>query len=324
MRDGLLREVDAAFTAQRAENAREEARRLDEAMGRDPVIGTLVEKRLALFTTGTRAAFASPQNAQAISEGLQRDIAALQADIRRRLAAAGLPETYLQPVYDCPDCRDTGYVGEPIRERCTCYARRLREQLLRDTGHGINPGETFEKYDETVFPNAPGAQGDSQRAYMARVKARCEAYANAYPDTDRPNLLFVGKSGLGKTYLMNCIGNRVRERGHEALKVTAYQLTERMRAAIFDRDKEAFSVLLDVPLLLLDDLGAEPVLSNITIEQLFTLLNERGLNGLSTIVSTNLMLDELKARYTERVCSRLFDKSKTAIVQFYGEDIRLR
>ena len=134
----------------------------------------------------------------------------------------------------------------------------------------------------------------------------------------------IGAAGLGKTYLLNCVGNALLEKGVPVLKVTSYQLTERMRAAVFEHDWDGFSAVLETPVLLLDDLGAEPIINNVTIEQLFTLLNERELNGLHTIISTNLAPVELTARYTERISSRLMDKRSTVMIPFYGEDVRLK
>ena len=97
-----------------------------------------------------------------------------------------------------------------------------------------------------------------------------------------------------------------------------------MRAAVFEHDWEGFSAVLEAPVLLLDDLGAEPIINNVTIEQLFTLLNERELNGLHTVISTNLTPAELQSRYTERIGSRLLDKRSTSMLPFYGDDVRLK
>lgn len=325
MQESLLREIDTAYEAQRAQNHAEEQRRLAEASAADSMIGGLVAERMRLFQQGARRALSDPENARAISETLTEKVAAIQGELRDRLRSAGFAADYLQPVYACTLCHDTGFVGDPIRERCSCFQRRLRARQMASSGAGLNQRETFEAYDGTLYPDAPLSAGeaDSQRSYTARIRDRCEAYADAFPNTERPNLLLAGMSGLGKTFLLNAIGNRARARGAEVMKVTAYQLTERMRASLFDRQPEAFSILLEMELLLLDDLGVEPLFNNITIEQLFTLLNERHLNGRHTVISTNLMPDELKGRYTERVCSRLFDRRSTLMLRFRGEDVRL-
>lgn len=326
MREGIIREIEAEYAEVRLNNHAEEARRLSEAANVDPMIGALVAERMRLFRSGAREALAHPSEAERISLHLSTRIADIQAELRDRLTLAGFSPDHLQPVYQCNTCHDTGYVGEVVRERCTCFSRRLRQKQANASGHGLSPVETFEAYDESIYRDTPltADSQDTQRSFMARMRAFCEAYATEFPNTQRHNLLLFGQSGLGKTYLLNCIGNRVHARGEEVVKVTAYQLSERMRAAIFDHDHDGFSLLLEVPLLLVDDLGVEPLYNNITVEHLFTLLNERALHNLHTVISTNLMLDELKSRYTERICSRLFDRKQTALLQFLGTDVRLQ
>ena len=75
-------------------------------------------------------------------------------------------------------------------------------------------------------------------------------------------------------------------------------------------------------MLMLDDLGSEPLMQNITVEQLFHLVNERQRRGLSTVISTNLTLPELKDRYTERIVSRLNDPKNCQIIVLEGRDLR--
>lgn len=325
MRESLLREIDAQYETLRAENHAEEARRLAEATARDASIGALVTQRMRLFQNSAREALADPKRAYEISAALTQRVMEIQQALKERLVAAGLAADYLQPVYHCKDCQDTGYVGDPVKQRCYCHQRRVRQVVMAQTDHGINPQETFGAYNDSVYADVPKPEwkNRSQRQVMAEMRALCEGYMAEYPTNARPNLLLFGGSGLGKTYLLNCIGNGLLEKGVEVLKITAYQLTERMRASVFNRDEEAFSTLLQVPMLMLDDLGVEPMINNISIEQLFTLLNERSLRKLHTLVSTNLELEELEKRYNERICSRLFDRRSTVLLHFKGRDVRL-
>ena len=82
-------------------------------------------------------------------------------------------------------------------------------------------------------------------------------------------------------------------------------------------------LMMTAEVLVIDDLGTEPIMENITVEYLFLLLNERRANALPTLVATNLTLDELKARYSERISSRLLDRSTTQMLRFFGRDVRL-
>ena len=80
--------------------------------------------------------------------------------------------------------------------------------------------------------------------------------------------------------------------------------------------------LMDTDVLMIDDMGVEPLMENITIVQWFNLINERQLRGKGTVISTNLNVEELRRRYTERITSRLLDGKQCMILQFLGDDVR--
>ena len=168
-----------------------------------------------------------------------------------------------------------------------------------------------------------GARTQRQRSLAAR--GLCRDYADRYPATDRPGLLLMGNTGLGKTYLLNCIQNALIGRGFAPVKVTGYRLFEAMRGAHFgDAEKEAeFRQLIGCDILLIDDLGTEPMMQNITREYLFTLLNERQTQQKHTVMATNLNHTDLLARYGERVLSRLMDGMNVQIIELRGKDLRL-
>lgn len=326
MRVSIRLEIEAEYENQRAQNHAEEARRLRDAIGRDPEIGQLVKKRVKIFQDGAREAFANPASAQSIAAALGEAIETLQSELKARLLSAGLPADYLHPVYACAICHDSGYTGETVRVRCACYQQKLKSRAVRNAGLGLNPSETFAAFNAAIFPDTPLRERpqDTQRSYIERMRMLCEDYADSYPHVEKTNLLMTGGSGLGKTFLLNCVGNRLHDAGIPVIKVTAYQLSERMRASVFEHDPSAFSEMIEIPVLLLDDLGVEPILNNITLEHLFTLLNERMLARRHTIISTNLDPFELKNRYSERIISRLLDKHTTRILPFHGTDVRLR
>ena len=115
---------------------------------------------------------------------------------------------------------------------------------------------------------------------------------------------------------------RVTSRGYSAVRITAFRMFEAMRQQHVGNDEkfDGFSTLIEVPLLLIDDLGTEPMMRNITIEYLFTLLNERIAAKRHTVIATNLTLEQIKERYGERVSSRLMDHC--GVLQLTGKDLR--
>ena len=114
---------------------------------------------------------------------------------------------------------------------------------------------------------------------------------------------------------------RLIERGHQVLLISAYRFLETARRSYFEADGQ-LEDLIASPVLMLDDLGSEPMMQNITIEQLFNLINERQRRNLATVISTNLNLAELRNRYTERIASRISDRQQCEFLQLRGRDLR--
>ena len=108
----------------------EERQRRDEAERRSPAIAELLARRQKLLFSGMRQAFASPEQAARISASMKDQMERMNADIRRELVKSGLSADYLQPVYRCPLCKDTGYVGEPVHEQCVCLKRAGAQSTL--------------------------------------------------------------------------------------------------------------------------------------------------------------------------------------------------
>jgi DNA replication protein DnaC len=164
----------------------------------------------------------------------------------------------------------------------------------------------------------------SQRELMTVIRKTCESYADSYPNVPVKDMLLMGQSGLGKTYLMHAMAKRLIQRGQNVLLISAYKFLDVARKAYMSGNVEELDTLMDADVLMIDDMGVEPLMENITIPQWFNLINERQLRGKGTILSTNLMEDELRRRYTERIASRLMNNTQCRLVQFAGEDVRRR
>ncbi len=323
MPNAIMNALMMQYEARQAENAREEERRLQEASGICPEIGRLAAaRRDALFSTLRATLSLRKQNA-AVNR-LAEDMEKYNRRIRELLKTNGLPEDYLQPVYQCEMCRDTGFVGESVKRRCTCLSREYFKQMGRLIGLNERTPQTFEAFREDVFSQEiiPGAN-ISQRTFMCFLRDKCKKYAEAFPDTTTPDMLFMGTSGLGKTFLMQAIAHRVLERGFSALCVSAFKVVEITRQSYFGSNAEERAPLFDVDLLLIDDLGSEPLMDNVTVTQLYHVINERQNAGKHTILSTNLNSVQFQDRYTERISSRLMSSAgQCELIAFIGGDIR--
>lgn len=314
-----IRELLEEYAQQRSQNDLALSRRIDEVEARDPEIARLRAENvsLALGTMRTILSLPTQEERVAAAENMKKRGVANNAMIRQHLKALKLPENYLELQYRCPICRDTAYVGEAPSRFCECFETRLRTRQHEDgTMAGVDE-QNFDRFDLNRFPET-----DGQRAQMAQARRLCEDYADRFPETRFRNLLLMGAGGLGKTYLLNCIYARVCDRGLSAVRVTAFKLFEAMRQQHMSADGADFHSLVEAPLLLIDDLGTEPMMRNITVEYLFMLLNERAANKLHTVIATNLTPTQIQERYGERVSSRLLDKSVTGAMLLKGKDLR--
>ncbi len=253
-------------------------------------------------------------SAKSAAEGAKLELTLLLEKERALLAKMGMPLDYLTLKAHCTICGDTGFTGDTLRVACICQ-KKLKLARAASTSK-INANETFSCFNSDIFRNK------AQLRQMQSAKRIAEEYADTLPNTSAKNLILIGMAGLGKSFLINCIAERVLSRGIDIKKITAYNLSEQLLEGI-RRGADTAREFLNVPLLLIDDLGTEPLINNITLEYLFSILNERRNSLLHTVVATNLSVEKLQERYGERIFSRLVSADYSLILHFKGENLRL-
>lgn len=243
---------------------------------------------------------------------------------RRRtlLAENGFKPEDLELQYTCSDCHDTGYIGD---RKCHCFRQKAVDLFYTQSGirsalEKENFGTfSFEWYDDTRLNPATGL---SARQNMHRVVRACRDFIRNF-DERRDNLLFYGGTGLGKTFLSNCIARELIESAHSVIYYSSLDLFDALSDKAFGnaQTQDPFTeYLMDCDLLIIDDLGTE-VTNSFVSARLFYLLNQRITRGKSMIISTNLSLSEFANVYSERIFSRI--SSSFILLGFYGDDIRI-
>ena len=233
------------------------------------------------------------------------------------LIGAGFPSDYLDPIYTCKACKDTGTLDDTTR--CNCFKKKVLEDKL-DAARLTDTDISFELFDQNVFDDTPLQNGKSQKDIMLKIRHITKKYADSYPHCE-PVLLLSGSTGLGKTFISKCVMRRVIERGYTAAFYTAYRLFSIFHSHRLGEDVD-LDPIFTVPMLVIDDIGTEPMTRNVTIEYFFDLINERTAAGLHTVIVTNLAFHQLKDRYGDRIHSRLMDKNTALKILFAGNDIR--
>ncbi len=244
----------------------------------------------------------------------------ISAQKKRLLRDAGYPENYLEPVYECPDCQDTGYIssGDGRKEKCRCF--RLQEVSILYDQSNIREMISRENFATLSYDHY---QGEDLLRFKAAVSASLNFIQNFKEDYH--NLLFYGTVGTGKSFLSGCIANELIGGGYSVIYFSALSLFECLAYYSFDPKEKArlhsfYEDIYGCDLLVIDDLGTETTNAFIN-SQLFACLNERQLRRNATVISTNLNLEELQARYSDRIFSRL--TSNYTFCKLTGADIRI-
>lgn len=327
MKDALLKDLLMEYSALRYQGQQDLRNREAQVYRQIPEIQELRRQMISALAALSRDRILHPEGSVDAVQ-LTNRIDALRAAEQSLLVQGAFAPDYLELRFRCTLCQDTGYVGTTIQEKCRCLIQQLMDKTYGATEMEVLTHENFGAFDSAVFPvNPVKAGGPSQRDYMERIRDELMLYSEHFPQNARHNILFTGKTGLGKTFLLNCLAKAVLDKGYTVLKTTAYNLFDQLFQNVL-RNEEIDGDLkyktFGADCLMIDDLGTETLRNNYTAETLFNILNERCLRGRHTLLSTNLSLTELKDRYSERVTSRLFDVGETLLVRFMGEDIRLK
>lgn len=264
----------------------------------------------------------TPEQALENMEKTRDELNAKRAEIIR--SAGFMP---FEPLpFKCERCSDTGEIDG---EKCQCYNEYLRKAMTEsakeishfacDIEEDTFENFKFEYYDSCIIP----AIGISPVENMKRIYSYCTKYCDTFGEKS-PNLFLTGASGVGKTYLSNCIANQLLAKGHTVVYQSAASMFRFLEDYKFDRvdrdeNNEYYKSIYDCELLIIDDLGTE-FPTSYTNSVFFDLVNTRLLNNKKTVISTNTTVKDIEKKYTERVSSRIIGEFR--ILTLIGSDIR--
>ena len=314
----------------RAEARLDEARRQNE-LDCDRRISAIYEKlpRLREIDRELRktsakvyaAAFRGSESPEQAMQTLRQENLSLQRERDWILESENIDPEDLEREPVCKLCGGSGWRGAAM---CECLRELCRQEQKKALMQAFGAGkESFEKFRLDVYPDRIDPKlGISPRALMKRVYESAVSYTKTFSEGS-DSLLFMGATGLGKTFLSGCIARAVADKGYSVCYVSAGKLfsdfeTEKFR---LKEDGALTGEYMETDLLIIDDLGTE-LPNSFTVSQFFLCINERILRKKSTLISSNLDMEALRSIYSERTLSRII--SSYTIRQLPGSDIRIK
>ena len=263
-------------------------------------------------------------------EEINNEILLLKQKKVEILEEAGFSGDYMENAFFCKQCSDTGFVlNNGIEISCECRRKMLAEKLKAVSGV---PGEdVFSKFDSNLYSDIADQEkygiSVSPKVQMEAVYKRCVRFAEGFENPDVNNMVFLGNSGLGKTFLGNCIINALTDKGISCLYMPSTSLFKPFAPGFYSQEEAngLIDFIFNCKFLLIDDLGSEKQ-TGTRYAELLEILNMRELKGkkelCKTVITTNLSPANLFAHYGERVASRILGGYD--ILKFAGDDIRLK
>ena len=329
----LLAKAREQLSSIRSGNLAEQQRRTSNVYLRVPEIESIDNTLRAQMVELARLTMQRPADLQGRLATLKERNIDLQMRRAELLTEHGWSADYLDDIYTCPKCRDTGNISEVDgvnvsgTRLCDCLIRLYNKELTKELSSLLLSGdESFDHFNLNYYDDTAPSGGTSPRATMSVVLSSCRKFAENFPNVSS-NLLMQGGTGLGKTYLSACIARTVAGKGCSVCYDTAVSALGAFETQKFSRDPEEaekaatrVSRMLDCDLMILDDLGTE-MITSVSTSALYTLINTRLTAGKKTIISTNFTDEELQRAYTPQICSRI--KGEFLRLPFVGRDIRL-
>ncbi len=268
-------------------------------------------------------------NKQIEQENLGIKLKNIDDKIEKELKKLNINKEAFKPKFDCKLCNDTGFITKNSKtEYCSCFIQSVINETYKQINLEKIYDENFDTFDFCYYSNTVDEEKygtkKSPRKNIEHIKKISLDFANNILSKEQKNLLFVGNTGLGKTFLSNCIARKVLQNGNSVIYQTSPIFIDKIMKLSFsfdEKDKIQYDNIFDVDLLIIDDLGTETITNN-KYTELFKIINTRLTKNKKILISTNLTLNELFERYDERVMSRLIGEFN--ICKFVGEDIRLK
>ncbi len=320
----IFKEVLLKYETDRLTTKKIEQKRLNEIYEKIPRIKQIDIDTADFATEISKLIIQNKDNKEKLLNDLKKELDTLKEEKKTILIYNGYQDSYLDPIYFCDKCKDTAYIDS---KKCSCFKQRIVDKYYEvfHLGDALL-SENFDNFDLNFYSDKINKRYNISPRYNMRTTLDNVLNFIEVFEYEKRNMLFTGATGLGKTFLCNCIAKEILDKGYSVLYLTAPKFFNMLEEHKFNKDisiedREQLELLKDVDLLIIDDLGTE-MITQFTQTETFNIINSRILENRPTIISTNFKVSEIKERYSDRIASRIVGHYE--IHEFFGEDIRIK
>ncbi len=179
----------------------------------------------------------------------------------------------------CEKCKGTGFLKEKEGKVSPCSCRFSEEDINRILGI---PRRFWNAELDNYMCENPSESDAYKEVYI---------YASSYEPSTGYGITLIGPPGIGKTHLVVGVLKKIyREKGIRGRFFDTKDLIYKLKALMEEgKSARAIKTLLDLPLIVLDDLGSER-LSEWQREMISYIISYRYNNLKSTLITTNFSL----------------------------------
>ena len=324
MNDSKLREILLKYEKRRDNDDYALQKRKQEVYDKIPKIKEIDEEISKTGLKLAKAVLLDPKKREQLVIESKSKMDNLKKQKEEILYSYGIPLDYLELKYYCDSCKDKGFLSNG--EKCNCLKQEIINEAYKMSNlDRLLNKENFSNFDISIFSSKKSENSNiSPRENILNILSICEKFVMEFENDNGENLLFYGTTGLGKTFMCNCIAKELLDKGYVVIYQTSFKILDILENYKFKKsddriNAENYKNLFECDLLIIDDLGTE-VTNSFTNSELFNIVNSRLVEGKKTIISTNLSPMEIGKVYTQRTLSRILDSFR--IIKFIGNDLR--
>ena len=320
----ILSDVLREYEKKRDRATNDQRLRIKQVYDKIPGVKKIDDKITETGLVISKSIIKNPDNYKEEVEKAKKKLESLKMEKAYLLTESNIPLDFLDIKYECPKCEDTGYLSNG--DKCNCLKQALinRAYKMSNINYMLKK-ENFQTFDIEVFSDEKfEGENMSPKENMMNILSISEGFVSNFDENNEENLLFYGTTGLGKTFLCNCIAKALLDKSKIVVYQTAFRILEIIERRKFGRSLDRFEdyrydILFQADLLIIDDLGTE-MANSFTNAEIFNIVNTRIIDGKKTIISTNLSPKEISDNYSDRVFSRVLEKFIP--LKFFGPDLR--